>query len=78
MEAKRRNTAEVSKDDFCTACGWPIIFACCNDEMSEVAPYAENDWWGYCSNKGCVNHGGESWGQSGLDFAFHESEEEEN
>ncbi|ENZ79612.1 hypothetical protein M3795_16810 [Ralstonia pickettii] len=68
MKAKPLNTASIAPNLFCNSCGWPIIHACCNDEMSNE-PWG-TDYWGYCSNKGCVNHDGQAWDQDGLDFAF--------
>jgi hypothetical protein len=56
-EAKPHNTASIWPNLFCRACGWPIIHACCNDEMGEE-PWG-GDYWAYCSNKGCENHAGE-------------------
>ncbi|TXD58845.1 hypothetical protein FUT88_13270 [Ralstonia sp. TCR112] len=70
MEAKPTNTASIAPGLFCKACGWPVIHACCNDEMG--APPWGTDYWGYCSNKGCVNHDGEDWGEYDPDFAFRE------
>lgn len=67
--AQPSNTASIVKDGFCKACGWPVIHACCNDEMS-TEPWG-SDYWGYCSNKGCTNHAGEPWGMDGdPDFMF--------
>ena len=67
-EAKPHNTASIASGLFCKACGWPVVHACCNDEMS-VKPWGA-DYWGYCSNKGCKNHQGEEWGQDDPEFAF--------
>jgi len=62
MEAKRENSAKINKEVFCKDCGWPVVDACCNDEMSKLHP--ESDWWWYCSNQGCKNHKGEDFGVS--------------
>ena len=61
-------SAHVVNGMFCRACGWPIIHACCNDQMAE--PPWGGDWWAYCSDKGCENHAGESWGQGDPEFTF--------
>lgn len=58
-DPRRENSAEVTANRFCKACGWPIILTCCNDGMGEVPPFAGNDWWHYCSNKTCAHHTGE-------------------
>lgn len=49
--------ASIYKNYFCKKCSWPIVHACCNDDMndSELFP---GDWFLYCSNKGCKNHHG--------------------
>lgn len=60
VEPKVYNTAKFA-GWHCKACGWPVVHACCNDEMSVLHP--TSDWWGYCSNQGCVNHAGSDWGQ---------------
>ena len=52
----RHETAMMS--GYCADCGWPIVFCCCNDEMSNL-PYGEFDYWYYCSNVGCKNHEGQ-------------------
>lgn len=58
------STASIEKDGYCKDCGWPLIFACCNDEMRELHPM--EDWWMYCSNQGCKNHVGEPYGQHNI------------
>jgi hypothetical protein len=63
-EPRRRDSAEVLANHFCKACGWPIIFVCCNDGMGEHPPFAGNDWWYYCANKTCQHHTGEGVFQS--------------
>lgn len=55
------NTASIEKNSSCMDCGWPILFACCNDEMSEIHP--GEDYWMYCTNQGCKNHYGQPYGQ---------------
>lgn len=55
---KLNNTASINKNKFCKDCGWPIVFVCCNDEMTHL--YKGEDWWMYCSNQGCLNHKGEA------------------
>lgn len=52
-------TARISGKHYCTSCGWPIVDACCNDEFTGFKDAIDWDWWYYCSNKGCKNHGGE-------------------
>lgn len=61
MTAPKRNgkTASIDGRYFCTWCGWPVVVACCNDEMFTYAQEngePESDWWMYCSNKGCSHH----------------------
>lgn len=68
--AKPNNTASITEDMFCKDCGWPVIHACCNDAMATTEPFKDNDWWGYCSNKGCKNHEGEPWNDSDPEFSF--------
>jgi hypothetical protein len=74
VEAKPYNTASIAPGMFCRACGWPVIHACCNDEMSR-APWGA-DYWAYCANKGCENHAGEEWGQSDPEFTFRQRSNE--
>ena len=62
------DTAEMSSSWYCNCCGWPVVVACCNDDMSRLEPYAASDWWAYCANKGCVHHGGEGYFQNDPDF----------
>lgn len=59
MIAKQLNSASIS-DIYCSACGWPVVDACCNDQMGKLHP--ESDWWWYCSNQGCIHHEGEEYG----------------
>ncbi|WP_452101252.1 hypothetical protein [Comamonas odontotermitis] len=66
------STAHIADGVFCKACGWPVVHACCNDEMSKGTWDA--DYWGYCSNKGCANHKGAEWGQDLPEFAFRSEE----
>ena len=49
----------ILKNNRCKNCNWPVVFALCNDGMGVHQPYAEWDWWYYCSNKCCENHAGE-------------------
>lgn len=56
----RPNSARMTKLA-CNACGWPVVHACCNDQMATSEPFASVDYWGYCSNKACGNHAGEEW-----------------
>lgn len=42
----------------CKECHWPVVSTLCNDGMGVHQPYAEWDWWYYCSNKTCINHHG--------------------
>jgi hypothetical protein len=69
-EPKPYNTATLMDDLYCENCGWPAIHVCCNDEMAMQEPYKVNDYWCYCSNKGCINHGGEEWNMSEPEFYF--------
>lgn len=55
------STARIEEGAYCKDCGWPIVFACCNDEMAELHNY--EDWWMYCANQGCRNHIGEAFNQ---------------
>lgn len=64
MTPKLKNTASIEQNKYCKDCGWPIIFACCNDEMGVLHP--DEDWWMYCSNQGCKNHAGAPYGQSDI------------
>lgn len=43
----------------CKVCKFPVVFTICNGLIGEEKPYACWDYWYYCSNKCCVNHGGE-------------------
>lgn len=52
------------KHHYCGTCGWPVIYVCCNGQMSEQLPYCKEDWWAYCSNKCCINHSGSPEGQN--------------
>jgi hypothetical protein len=52
-------TAKMRENAFCENCGWPVIFAFCNDGMGQMAPYSDWDNWIYCANKTCLHHGGE-------------------
>lgn len=61
MKPKLSNTAKCEPNAYCNACGWPVIFACCNGQMGDLHP--GEDWWMYCSNQGCKNHTGEPYGQ---------------
>lgn len=69
-DPRRTDSAKMCKNAFCKACGWPVVHVCCNDGMFNTPPYAEWDWWGYCSNKTCVKHEGEGWDQSDPDFMY--------
>jgi len=60
-------TIEISEGIHCKDCGWPIIHVCCNWDTKDHPQY-EGDWWGYCSNKCCKHHEGESWFQNDLSF----------
>ena len=42
----------------CRDCGYPIVFALCNDPFSQFKDAAKYDYWHYCSNKMCKNHDG--------------------
>lgn len=52
----------------CKCCGWPVIFACCNDgfakNLEDNGCFDCSDWWVYCTNKGCNYHDGEDAGQN--------------
>lgn len=65
-------TADVEKDSYCKCCGWPVIFACVNDEFIDFAekqdPSNAWGWWLYCSNKGCIKHVGEGKFQADLSW----------
>ena len=52
-------TCSIMEHAHCSACGWPVIDACCNGLFKNHEDAAQWDWWAYCSNKGCVNHKGE-------------------
>lgn len=56
MKPRWSDSAKITGDLFCKDCGWPVVDACCNDEMGKLHP--ESDWWYYCSNQGCKNHPG--------------------
>ena len=43
----------------CRKCGYPIVFALSNPPFNNFKDSAEFDYWYYCSNKSCDNHGGE-------------------
>lgn len=47
---------------YCNYCGWPVVFACINDEFLTVVDTRYFDYWYYCSNKGCYKHEGEGCG----------------
>ena len=68
MSYKECNTAGISLSYYCKDCGWPIIDVCCNDEFLNYKDAAKWDWWFYCSNKGCKNHGGEGMFQDAPDW----------
>lgn len=51
------DTATIQNGVHCKLCGWPIVFACCNNEMAILHPY--DDYWSYCTNQGCKHHVGE-------------------
>jgi hypothetical protein len=70
-EPRKHNGATLCHDLFCKDCGWPVIHACCNDEMKKF----ECDYWGYCSNKGCKNHEGEEWDQFDPEFSYRSTAE---
>ena len=61
VQKPNNETAVMPDDVFCSNCGWPLISACCNDQMQLVHP--NYDYWVYCSNQGCQNHEGEAFGQ---------------
>ena len=52
-------TARMREEAHCLSCGWPVVFAFCNDGMARTAPYSGWDNWIYCSNKTCRPHAGE-------------------
>lgn len=52
--------ATILKDAHCRDCNWPIVSVLCNDGMSQVPPFKDNDYWVYCSNKTCIHHQGEA------------------
>lgn len=52
-------TATITGELRCKACGWPVVDAVCNDDFLDFAPGESWDWWYYCANKSCVNHRGE-------------------
>lgn len=61
-EKDEHGTASIYPNKHCSDCGWPIIFACCNDEFCDYVEQKNTgvwDWWFYCSNKGCKNHEGQ-------------------
>lgn len=67
MKQKIHSTASMM-EAHCVNCGWPIIHACCNDEMSDFSESESGDiqdYWIYCSNKGCKNHTGSETDQCG-------------
>ena len=69
------NTAKLMKGKQCEGCGWPIVFACCNEPFTNFMDASEWDWWQYCSNKGCENHTGEGVFQRNSEFVISLSEE---
>ena len=48
----------------CTACGWECETFCYNFVEYRPAKDGANDWWVCCSNKDCLNHYGDTYGQS--------------
>ena len=59
MMSKGKNVTAGMSNSYCTDCGWPVVWACCNGEFMNFKDAANHDWWYYCSNKGCKNHDGE-------------------
>lgn len=53
--------AWISGTHFCSACGWPVVGCCANDNFYvhlKQQGHKVYDYWYYCSNKGCENHVG--------------------
>jgi hypothetical protein len=81
MEKVTCDTASIVQDAHCKDCGWPIIHACANWD-TEKFPTQEHinkhpddecyDWWGYCTNKSCINHHGKSWDQELPEFIVYQ------
>lgn len=77
MEKVTCDTASIVQDAHCKDCGWPVIHACANWD-TEKFPTQEHinqhpddeyyDWWGYCTNKSCINHHGRAWDQELPEF----------
>ena len=65
----KANNATIGAGCCCKACGWPVVVARCDDEMSTQGRYAEHDGWAYCANKTCINHDGAGLLQGRVDFA---------
>ncbi len=64
----KSDQATIYKNHHCGNCGWPIIFALCNDEFVTFKDASGWDWWLYCTNKGCVNHDGEGLHQDHIEW----------
>jgi len=58
MKPKDIDESAFMDDAYCKDCGWPIVKAMCNDEFQNFKNADEEDYWVYCSNKGCKNHDG--------------------
>jgi hypothetical protein len=58
-----KNDVIILKNCYCKDCGYPIISVACNHPFSEFKDSHNYDWWLYCSNKVCNNHGGEGYFQ---------------
>lgn len=74
MDKVDYDTISVVKGAHCKDCGWPIIDACCNGDFTNFKDSKEWDWWNYCSNKNCKNHGGEGVFQDLLDWIVYRDE----
>ena len=68
------NSVKILEGKKCDCCGWPVIHVCCNDNFLDGACPEDPtwDWWYYCSNKGCKNHGGEGVFQSNPEWVIND------
>lgn len=64
-------SANIIPNAYCKTCGWPIVYACCNDEFQKFEDAREHDYWAYCTNKGCKNHHGEGYAQAFPDWILY-------
>lgn len=60
--------AKMLESQKCKDCGWPVVYTLNNGGMGIKEPYANWDWWYYCSNKTCQNHEGEGVFQDNIDW----------